>query len=425
MHALSCRRGLWLGFLSIWLALASGCTLVRARQDLARLEALGSIGGTVAGERTPSKPACVALYAEVAGEAQKKLIAYKVIFGQQAFVFRRPAGTYYLFAFEDANEDGAFQPNERIGWHGGPTPLVLKPGETLADLVLELRPPEQARRELPLLYAQPNRSFEMKVESQHVGTTASLADPRFAPETGELGMWEPVAFFQQHGAGLFFLQPYAKDKIPVLFVHGVGGTPRNFGKLVEALDADRFQPWVLHYPSGLRLPLLSEEFARLLAEAQERFGFRRLIVVAHSMGGLVARDLVDRLAAAGQIAVPLFVSISTPWQGHPGAAMGVEHSPVILPCWYDMSPGSPFLAAMWPQPIPPGTAYYLLFGHRGGRAMMTEGNTDGTLPLASMLDLGMQEAAIKVFGFNETHSGILQSDEVAARLNHILTTIKD
>jgi hypothetical protein len=52
--------------------------------------------------------------------------------------------------------------------------------------------------------------------------------------------------------------------------------------------------------------------------------------------------------------------------------------------------------------------------------MMTEGNTDGTLPLASMLDLGMQASAVNVFGFNETHGGILDSPDVSDRLRRIL-----
>ncbi len=56
--------------------------------------------------------------------------------------------------------------------------------------------------------------------------------------------------------------------------------------------------------------------------------------------------------------------------------------------------------------------------------MMTKGNTDGTLPLSSMLDLGMQDSAVNVFGFNETHSGILESADVSDRLNRILGRLK-
>jgi pimeloyl-ACP methyl ester carboxylesterase len=260
----------------------------------------------------------------------------------------------------------------------------------------------------------------MRIENKHVGTVISLSDPRFDPETGVLGMWEPATFFERYGGGLFFLQPYAENKIPVLFFHGVGGTPRNFESLISKLDPSRYQPWIVHYPSGIRLTLLADYFAKLINEVQIRYKTPRIMVVAHSMGGLVARGAINRLTADGKTFVPLFVSISSPWQGHPGAGAGVEHSPVILPCWFDMSPGSPYLEELQKTPFPLGTSYYLLFGYRGGRAAFADGNTDGTLPLSSMLDLGMQDSAANVFGFNENHVSILHSTDVSARLNRIL-----
>jgi hypothetical protein len=138
------------------------------------------------------------------------------------------------------------------------------------------------------------------------------------------------------------------------------------------------------------------------------------------MGGLVARGAINRLTEDGKTFVPLFVSISSPWQGHPGAGAGVEHSPVILPCWFDMSPGSPYIESLHKTQLPPSTSYYLLFGYRGGRAAFADGNTDGTLPISSMLDLSMQNAAVNVFGFNENHVSILHSTDVSDRLNRIL-----
>ena len=47
------------------------------------------------------------------------------------------------------------------------------------------------------------------------------------------------------------------DKIPVLFVHGIGGTPLDWKYLAKGLDRHRFQPWFYYYPSGLRLNLVS------------------------------------------------------------------------------------------------------------------------------------------------------------------------
>lgn len=403
------------------LALAAGCTLIRAKKDLAVLDQGCRISGTVSG--LADKPACVALLQQEPGASNRTVVACQVIYKDTLFEFLRRPGVYDLFAFEDANEDGTFDVTERVAWHGAPTPISLQPAQSAEGLLLKLRRPAQARKELPELYAKVTSPRLMKVDNRHVGAVASLVDPRFAPETGPLGLWEPVAFAERYGSGVFFLQPYEEGKTPVLFVHGAGGTPRNFAALAASLDRSRFQPWVLQYPSGMRLTLVSDFSAKLLAEMQGRYKFPRLVVVAHSMGGLVSRGFINRLTEQGKPCVPLFVTLSTPWQGHPGARVGRDRSPVVIPSWYDMSPGSPYIDSLTRTPLPAGTRYYLFFSYRGGKALMTDGNTDGTLPIASMLDLGMQEAAARVTGFNEDHASILQSPDVSFRLGRILDTL--
>jgi pimeloyl-ACP methyl ester carboxylesterase len=406
--------------LAILIAGSTGCTLIRAKKDLAILNQTVRICGTVTGDKPTAKPICVALYVDNPDGGRKILTACQVTYKDGAFAFQHKPNDYYLFAFEDANEDGAFQPTERIGWHGAPTRISAKPGEPLEPFKLELRQPDQARKELPMLYSNVTTHVEMRYAKRHSGSVISLSDPRFNPETGVQGMWEPMAFIEKYGIGLFFLQPYEEGKTPVLFVHGVGGTPRKFEPLISKLDRSRFQPWVLHYPSGIRLTLLADYFGKLLSEVQIRHKTPSIVVVAHSMGGLVARGTINILATNGKTFVPLFVSISSPWLGHPGAGAGVEHSPVVLPCWFDMSPGSPYLEALHKTPLPPTTSYYLLFGYQGDRPAFADGNSDGTLPISSMLDIAMQNAAINVFGFNENHVSILSSKDVSFQLNRIL-----
>lgn len=406
---------------------AAGCLLVRSKRDLARFDQASRIGGHVACDTLSGKPVCVTLYEKTAGTNAFQLVAYQVFYESGEFVFYRPAGTYYLFAFEDLNEDFTFQPDtERVGWYGAPSPIEATPGLTLNGLRIKLYPPDKARQILPQLYALRSSIHRLQLESKHVGVVADLADQRFAPENGTLGMWEPVKFLDEYGSGFFFLEPYSETKIPVLFVHGVGGTPRSFAPLIEGLDRTRFQPWVAHYPSGLRLTILADGLANLLAEVQTRYKCRHIVVVAHSMGGLVARGALNRLAADGQCdVVPLFITIATPWQGHPGAETGVDRSPVILPCWYDMSPGSPFLVSLSKTPLPPQTAYHLLFGYHGGRPLFTDDNSDGTIPLSSLLDENMQNAAAKIYGFPATHASVLRSPAVSSRVNRILADYAD
>jgi pimeloyl-ACP methyl ester carboxylesterase len=165
---------------------------------------------------------------------------------------------------------------------------------------------------------------------------------------------------------------------------------------------------------------------RWMQVLRDRCGFRRLIVVAHSMGGLVARAFIER-AAGGLVpaigGIDTFVSISTPWGGHTAAALGVEHAPAVVPAWRDISPGSPFLETLMGTPLPRGMRYYLFFGFGGGGgSRFVPGANDGVVTVASELDQRAQLAAIKLFGYDDTHRGILNDEAVAAQLNALLAT---
>ena len=81
------------------------------------------------------------------------------------------------------------------------------------------------------------------------GTVTNLNDPRFERKNGSVGLWRPYDFVFDVGVGVYFLEPYDPERVPVLFVHGNLGTPQDFRYLIERLDRDRFQPWLYYYPS--------------------------------------------------------------------------------------------------------------------------------------------------------------------------------
>jgi len=95
--------------------------------------------------------------------------------------------------------------------------------------------------------------------------------------------------------GLYMLQPYDPDRIPLIFVHGLISTPRMWRNVVNELESDptlrgKFQCWVFGYPTGnppaysaLRL---REELARLQVVHP---GVKNYVLVGHSMGGLISR----------------------------------------------------------------------------------------------------------------------------------------
>ena len=150
--------------------------------------------------------------------------------------------------------------------------------------------------------------------------------------------------------------------------------------------------------------------------------FGKLIVIAHSMGGMISRALLNSVAQTYEVehGEIMFITISTPWRGHQAAQMGVDYAPAVIPSWIDMVPDSPFQQSLFRTPWPDSMKYYLLFSFKGGRNPFTEGNDDGTVSLVSQLNPSAQEAASKTFGFNEDHVSILKSPEVSEKINELL-----
>ena len=153
------------------------------------------------------------------------------------------------------------------------------------------------------------------------------------------------------------------------------------------------QPWVFLYPSGAALPEVSLFLTDTIASLRLRHGFERMAVVAHSMGGLVARDFILlHHERSVRDPVDLFVSISTPWGGVPSAAAGAARSPFVVPSWRDVAPGSPFLDGLFfegeeakeRRGLPGGLRYRLLFGVN-----------DQTIPISSAVTGGSFEAGIR------------------------------
>jgi hypothetical protein len=147
------------------------------------------------------------------------------------------------------------------------------------------------------------------------------------------------------------------------------------------------------------------------------------------MGGLVSRGFLLRYQeSGGGAATPLLVTLATPWGGHRGAELGVRTAPVVVKVWIDMAPGSEYQRALYykdpatQRRLPQNTPHHLLFTFKQGSATFGEAN-DGVVAVASQLSREAQRDAARLYGFNETHMGVLQSEEVSALLNELLRAI--
>ena len=98
--------------------------------------------------------------------------------------------------------------------------------------------------------------------------------------------------------GLYMLQPYDPDRIPLIFVHGLISTPRMWRNVINELETDpelrrRYQCWVFSYPTG-NPPLYSAlRLREELAKVQQRYpDSKDMVLVGHSMGGILSRTQV-------------------------------------------------------------------------------------------------------------------------------------
>jgi uncharacterized alpha/beta hydrolase family protein len=394
--------------------IATGCALFRAADDIKEFEQVATIVGTVETPDAGDTPLVVGLFRDEAGK--KTLATYYVRRGPGQFRFTVAAGRYHVYAFEDRNENLRYDEGEPSYYVGArQAPVEAAAGKALD--VGRVRLSTAVPAGIAELRAAAKRDGDSNPElaRTHKGTLVTWDDARFRPEAGNEGMWTPLEAFEKYGAGVFFFEPYDPKRVPVVFVHGINGTARDFKTVIDSIDRTRFQPWVFQYPSGFRLDTVSEFLVRILDELQVRYKFDRYALVAHSMGGLVSRGAVNKIVMRGGTPpIVLYVTISTPWEGHNAAEMGTKYSPVVLPVWLDMSPGSPYLKNLFSTKLPDTLPYYLFFGYEGGSG------TDGTVSLRSMLDLSAQDQSARIVAFPGNHMSVLQSPAVIQRLNALL-----
>ena len=105
-------------------------------------------------------------------------------------------------------------------------------------------------------------------------------------------------------AGLYQLQLYNRERVPVILVHGLFSRPEAWVQVLNGLMADgrirsRYQFWVFLYPTGLPVwqssMLLRSELDRFHRELEKHGrheNLHRIILVGHSMGGLISSLVV-------------------------------------------------------------------------------------------------------------------------------------
>jgi pimeloyl-ACP methyl ester carboxylesterase len=435
----SCAIRLVVALIAGWSG--SGCTnlsrVLNFEKQMAEASRISRIGGQLEVEGA-SEGVLVVVLARVPDAEGAPLVGVDtyVRLRPGSYAFPAAPGRYRVGAYEDRNQNGLLDPGERTRANRDAPVLQVGPGEEVRyDILLgdDATAPSDFTQPVDifdLVERTPaeQRTFSLWAWSVEGRVCEDLSDPDFGPEAGKRGLWEAMDFVNEGHAGIYFLEPYDPDRVPVLFVHGISGYPQEFETLIESLDRDRFQPWFYFYPSGFPLADLSRHLATLVERLHVTYRFQELAVVAHSMGGLVARGAIFRYEQeTGRADIRLLLTISTPWGGDIAAEQSGSAPVELPPSLRDMSPTSDYLRWLFydgderskhARRLPAHVEFHMIIGFRMRRAGSVA--NDGTVSVASQARLEAQEQAATMRALDYSHGPILHSDETVSRLNQLL-----
>ena len=129
------------------------------------------------------------------------------------------------------------------------------------------------------------------------GETRPLAADFTAPfgyypnpgDLGILGMLSPEKYLEKEG--FFLVQPYDRDKIPIVFVHGLMSVPQMWIPVMAAIESDpalrgKFQFWVFAYPTGNPIAYSALKLRQALESVYKVYPRTKdMVVINHSLGG--------------------------------------------------------------------------------------------------------------------------------------------
>ncbi|MBI3071202.1 MAG: hypothetical protein HYY84_03640 [Deltaproteobacteria bacterium] len=126
---------------------------------------------------------------------------------------------------------------------------------------------------------------------------------------------------------------FRADRTPLILIHGIKGDPKDLQHVLNRFKSRPVQFYAFAYDDyHRRTSLNGNDLAEQLAALSERYWGpeREVIIVAHSMGGLVARYALNQLAFGVSPRINRFkmvrlFTVDTPWHGYGGPSdRGVE-----------------------------------------------------------------------------------------------------
>ena len=117
--------------------------------------------------------------------------------------------------------------------------------------------------------------------------------PKLKLLLGFMAMLRPANYEKR--AGLYMLEPYDPDRIPVILIHGLTSIPQMWVPTISAIESDpeirgRYQFWVFDYPTGDPILLSALKLRESLAQVYQLYPKTKdMVLISHSMGGLLSQ----------------------------------------------------------------------------------------------------------------------------------------
>jgi pimeloyl-ACP methyl ester carboxylesterase len=168
-------------------------------------------------------------------------------------------------------------------------------------VVLDFAPSAPAAggiRDVTLSLYDPTRRATVRVAGAPRPLAADFGAPlAYYPEPGLLlgfmAMLRPANY--ENRAGIYMLEPYDPDRIPVILIHGLTSIPQMWLPTISAIESDpklrgRYQFWVFAYPTGDPILLTALELRQSLARVYQLYPKTKdMVLISHSMGGLLSQ----------------------------------------------------------------------------------------------------------------------------------------